>query len=149
MARYGSPVPSSPGDNLKVALGVGAIGLILFFICLGTFNQGSGGSGGGSGGGGRPRPLAAGKLALVISPSGGSTAIAINREAFDRFVTLAVADDDMGIAAMRLAGQIWLVPSGTECKIIKTGFTACEVRLMDGTYAGQSGFVAREFIKRK
>ena len=34
MARYGSPGQSSANENLKVALGVGAVGLILFFMCL-------------------------------------------------------------------------------------------------------------------
>lgn len=158
MARYGSPVPSSPGDNLKVALGFGAIGLIIF-ICLGTFNQG--GSGGGGNQSSQPntyqprssqsrtsRPRI-GENAILSSDSGLRIPVGSTAKTLDRYLDLELADDDAGISAMRLAGMVRFLPSGTKCKVIKAGFLTYEVRLTEGDYNGQSCFVVAEFVKRK
>lgn len=158
MARYGSPVPSSPGDNLKVALGVGAIGLILFFICLGTFNQGSGGGGSRSGSGGRdsisprtPRatPLIAGSTALIRSSVTDFVLVAASRDAYDRMWKLMQAKDTVGLTRMALVGQVWTIQNETPCLVIDPGLTVCEVRLLDGDWDGEAGFVSRAFVKRK
>lgn len=157
MARYGSPVPSSPGDNLKVALGVGAIGLILFFICLGTFNQGSGG-GSRSGSGSRdsisprtPRatPLVAGSKALIRSSAADFVLVAANQNAYDRMQKLAQAGDKVGLSRMALVGQVWTIQNETPCLGIDPGFSIVEVRLLDGDWDGEAGFVSRAFVKRK
>ncbi len=74
--------------------------------------------------------------------------VAVSREAFDRLVTLAVADDTTGISHMMLAGQVWTAPNGTRCKVIDPGFTVYEVRILEGDYAGRACFVASDFAKR-
>ena len=64
--------------------------------------------------------------------------VARTREDLDRLIDLALADDSIGISHMRLAGRIWMVPNGTKCKVIKSGFTVYEVRLMEGRNAAGS-----------
>ncbi len=75
--------------------------------------------------------------------------VAASREAFDRMVTLAVADDKIGISHMLLAGQVWTALKGTRCEIIDPGLTVYEVRILEGDHAGRVCFVASDFVKRE
>ena len=67
----------------------------------------------------------------------------------DRYIDLELADNNVGISAMRLAGLVRLIPSETKCKVIKAGLLTYKVRLTEGDYKGQSCFVVAEFVNRK
>ena len=86
---------------------------------------------------------------MLRAPDGRGVPVAANSEAFDRLVTLAVADDTTGISHMMLAGQVWTAPNGTRCKVIDSGFAVYEVRILEGDHAGRACFVATEFVKRE
>lgn len=88
-------------------------------------------------------------MATLGVESGLLIPVAASSKALDRYIELELADDDVGKSAMRLAGLVWLVPSGTKCKVIKSGFLKYEVRLTEGQYNGQSCFVVREFVNRE
>lgn len=101
------------------------------------------------GGDGSSRSATTGSIAVLRAPDGQGVPVAASREAFDRLVTLAVADDNTGISHMMVAGQVWTAPCGTRCKVIDSGFTVYEVRILEGDHAGRACFVAREFVKRE
>ncbi len=65
-----------------------------------------------------------------------------------RLTQLSVANDDVGMGQMMLAGTVWTVPGGTRCHVIEVGFFTDEVRILDGTKTGQACFVASDFIER-
>lgn len=157
MARYGSPVPSLGKESLQAAIAVGVVVLIIFFVYLGTSNQGGGG-GSRSGGGGRDSispptrtttPLTAGSKAMIRSSSADIVLVASSQNAYDRMQKLAQAGDTVGISRMALVGQVWPIQNNTPCLVIDPGSTVCEVRLLDGDWNGEAGFVSRAFVKRK
>ena len=45
------------------------------------------------------------------------------------------------------SGRVLVVSSGTEAKIIETGFTAYRVRILSGPHVGRDGWVVREAVK--
>lgn len=73
--------------------------------------------------------------------------ICATKAVLDRFTTLCVANDLIGIQQLITTGNVWMIEKGTHVLVIKTGWTGwLEVRLLDGNYAGYSGFVAYEFV---
>lgn len=77
----------------------------------------------------------------------GTVLVAADEAAYKRFLTLAVADDTLGIADMVMQGQAFLVPNGTKVKVIDSGFARREVRILEGEHFGRSGWVAYEFLR--
>jgi hypothetical protein len=59
---------------------------------------------------------------------------------------LARAHDTLGMAQMEQAGQLYMIQDGTRARVIDPGFMVHEVRILEGTYAGRSGFIPVEFI---
>ena len=64
----------------------------------------------------------------------------------DRYIDLELADNNVGISAMRLAGLVRLIPSETKCKVIKAGLLIYKARLTEGDYKGQSYLFVAESI---
>ena len=56
--------------------------------------------------------------------------------------------DTIGLTQLVQSGQVHEVHSGTRAKVLFSGFTRHEVRLMDGPSAGVAGWVGREFVQR-
>lgn len=83
---------------------------------------------------------------LRVDQKGSKVPVATSQEALDRLTKLSVANDSMGMAQMALAGQVLLVPDGTRAKLIDPGFLSHEVRVLEGDFAGRSGFIAAEFL---
>lgn len=72
--------------------------------------------------------------------------VAANQTAYDRLEQLANAHDTTGIKQLMLAGDVWLLKSGTRVLVINTNWKKFEVRILDGELAGSTVFVKREFV---
>ncbi len=69
-------------------------------------------------------------------------------ENYNRLVQLANAKDAAGWENMLSNGQAFLVAEGTKARVIGTKVLQLEVRVMDGKYEGQSGWISRELVKK-
>jgi len=83
----------------------------------------------------------------VARLTSGDTAVAITETAFDRLNQLLAAGDRVGANALVLSGRVLIVPGGTQVRVIDRGFFKTEIRIMEGTYAGRSGWVGSELIQ--
>ncbi|MFH1374783.1 MAG: hypothetical protein ABII79_13420 [bacterium] len=80
--------------------------------------------------------------------AGGSdiVPICVSEAVLKRFQQLADVGDETGIQQLIMAGSLWSVESGTRVHVIGTDWTLFEVRILDGSRAGRSGFVKRDFV---
>ena len=104
MAPYRSGEQLSSKENLAGTLGCGITALILVLICLRVCTPGGGGGG----------PVTAGNVAALVSTAADAVLVARTRDDLARLAELAAVDDSIGISHMRLAGRVWMVPSGTK-----------------------------------
>ncbi len=88
-----------------------------------------------------------GELTKIEIDGGGLLLLGATEAGRDRVMQLLRADDKEGIAAMFAAGTAFGVQSGTDCRVIETGFFTYEVRILAGEHSGKSGFIAREWVK--
>lgn len=77
----------------------------------------------------------------------GSVVLARTESAWDELMTLAVANDDRGIALMVLSGQAFLAEPGTLVHVLDRGFERRRVRVLDGPTADQDGWVSTAFLR--
>jgi hypothetical protein len=70
------------------------------------------------------------------------------KDNYKRIIELSVAKDRDGIEQMISAGQALVVAEDTPAKVIQNGILNIEVRILDGKYAGQSGWISSELVKR-
>jgi hypothetical protein len=85
---------------------------------------------------------------LLKNESGSSIFIAPTQESYDKMFNLIIAKDEVGITQMVMNKEIFLVVSGTKAKIIGRTFASREVRIMEGEYNGQSGWLPVEMLSR-
>jgi hypothetical protein len=88
-----------------------------------------------------------GETGRIVSNTSVTVLVGTTADNYDRFIQLAAARDNNGWAAMILNGQLMPINSGTQCRVIDGGIMKDEVRILSGSFSGQSGFVAPEFVK--
>jgi len=89
-----------------------------------------------------------GETATLRGNGKGDVPLAISKAALDRFTTLITANDNEGAALMILAGQVFTVPEGTQCRVIELG-SSCEVRILDaGPHQLKTGYLPPGFVHR-
>jgi hypothetical protein len=93
-------------------------------------------------------PLIRTKHATIESPRQDYVPATFNMEDEKRLVTLSAAGDLVGIQQMVDAGKVVTIEHGTECVVIDLGLLTTEVRIMEGTYKGESVFVSTEHVNR-
>lgn len=80
----------------------------------------------------------------------GVAILAVDEKAFDDFTQASIADDKLGYSQMLGAGRLFVVDNGTAVKVIDIKFLGkTEVRVLEGDYFGESGWIASEFIVSK
>jgi hypothetical protein len=95
-----------------------------------------------------PEAARTGDEVPLRTPSGDDVPVTATKADFDRLVTLAVAKDTDGIRKMLTERRSWSVPNGTRCRVIQIGFTTYEIRFLEGSHQGESGWVASDFVKK-
>lgn len=76
-----------------------------------------------------------------------TTPVAVDKEALSRMLKLADADDTIGLGALVVEGRVFNVKSCTKVKVIDRSLSGVEIRVMDGSQLGKSGWVVMEFVK--
>lgn len=62
----------------------------------------------------------------------------------------AVANDYEGtIEEMLNSGEAMVITNGTKCSILKTTISKCQVKLLEGSHAGETVWTVIEALKRK
>ncbi|MFC1656081.1 hypothetical protein ACFL3C_04370 [Patescibacteria group bacterium] len=89
-----------------------------------------------------------GDEAKLVSSGSGAILVAIDQEAFDDLLDISVANDEMGLAELMLADRVFSVPTGIKVKVIDTDWFSKEVRILEGAYVGESGWVPMEFVQK-
>lgn len=79
----------------------------------------------------------------------GSVLVAISKDAMDRYMAALVRDNQGTIDELENEGQIGWTPKGTKCNIVDRGITKCQVKLLDGLYAGNTVYVLIESVNEK
>lgn len=74
--------------------------------------------------------------------------VAVSKEEYDEFLKFSSAQDMQGVTGMLVAGQVFMVDSGTPV-VRLGGVLTCEVRILDGPHRGTVGWVAGDFMERK
>jgi hypothetical protein len=73
--------------------------------------------------------------------------VATDKPSLDRMIQLASAKDNLGLMQLAASGKAIWVDSGTPAKIIDSGWTWAELRIMGGEHVGKSVFVPSGFIE--
>jgi hypothetical protein len=87
-----------------------------------------------------------GDIGYVKSPNGSPSFVSSTKDVEDRVAQLSVAKDTQGLMQMVLSGDPLLVDDGTQVRIIGASFTLYEVRITNGKFSGQSGWIPSEFV---
>ena len=74
--------------------------------------------------------------------------VAINKSYYDEMMKLVAVRDTMGIAQMSLDGKVLLVDKNTAVKVIDASYFSSEVRINEGKYIGQAGWVPNEMVAK-
>jgi len=80
----------------------------------------------------------------------GISILAIDEKAFDDFTQASIANDKYEFNKMINSGRLFTIPNGTAVKVIdikSPGRT--KIRVLEGKYVGESGWIAFEFILSK
>lgn len=75
--------------------------------------------------------------------------VAINKSYYEEMFNLITAKDNLGISQMVLDGKVLMVDSGTAIKVIGSEFPSTQVRITEGKYIAQSGWIPNEMVRRQ
>jgi len=84
----------------------------------------------------------------TIKSSSGSLLVALTRSDAKEVISLSVAKDTLGVSKMVLDGRVMLVDSGTKIRVIDTDLFYTNVRILEGKYYGESGWLPNEFVSK-
>ncbi len=91
--------------------------------------------------------LTVGEEGVLRMAYDGPIPVCATKAVYDRFTTFTVANDLIGIQQLITTDNIWMIERGTHVLVIDMGWTGwLEVRLLDGSRAGYSGFVDYESV---
>lgn len=96
----------------------------------------------------RSRPANVGDVTTLEGSIIDGIAVVPYKFDFERLTDLSVAGDTRGIERMILTGQILMVEHDTEVRIIQRRFSGYEVRIEEGLFEGQSGWVVENCVAR-
>jgi hypothetical protein len=96
------------------------------------------------------RSVVPGKVARLIA--GPPLLVPLDKEAYEEVEKLAQANDDLGVRGMVASGRAILVPGGTQIKVIEVNGILdlmCRVRILEGSYTGQDGWIPIKFLQQE
>lgn len=91
--------------------------------------------------------LDVGSEAIVQSGDFDDIYLAIDKDAFDKWVNAVNANDKMGVSDLLYSGELFSVPSGTKVLILDISWGAHKVRILEGDKYGKTGWLPSEYLK--
>ena len=79
----------------------------------------------------------------------GSVLICISEDAMDRYMTALNEGYQGTIDEMISSGEIAYTERNTKCNIVEKKFTRCKVKLLDGSYAGNTVWTINEALQKE
>ena len=83
----------------------------------------------------------------VLRVESGDVVLCVDESAYSEFLKLALAKDYLGMGKMEGTGRLFRVPSGTKARVIDSGFEKRQVRIMDGSSFGRSGWLTSTVVQ--
>lgn len=77
----------------------------------------------------------------------GNVAVALSESAMDKAVDAAIKKDYQKFDSLVLSGELLPIKDGTKIQILSAGMARTKIRIEDGAYSGQIGYVQTEFVK--
>lgn len=90
-----------------------------------------------------------GKYDATLKYGSGKVLVCISEDAMDRYFTALNKGYEGTIDELESTGQIGWTAKGTKCNIIDFGISRCQVKLLDGIYAGNTVWVITESVEKK
>ena len=94
-----------------------------------------------------PRSVPVGSEGRLSNNGAPKVPISIDEAAAKEWVKAEVANDQMGRAGLLMADRVFGVPNNTRVLVIDRTFSRSQVRILEGEFAGRSGWVAYEWVK--
>lgn len=89
-----------------------------------------------------------GENGYVRISSSDSVAVLRTKELMDEYVNAAINKDTYGMAQLLLGGGGFFVPNDTKVLVIDSSIGARQIRILEGKFVGQSGWVPMEFVHK-
>jgi len=83
----------------------------------------------------------------VLNGGGSMNIIGTNYEDLKAIDKAAMAGDKYAVVEMYYQGRAFAVPSGTKVLFIDSSWAGRKIRILEGNYAGKSGWVSRDYIQ--
>lgn len=78
----------------------------------------------------------------------GRTYVAVSKQSWDALLDTFESNDSMGRASLIMSGSVFTVPNGTKCLILKLGWETTQVRVLEGTEMGKSGYTLKKLLSK-
>lgn len=95
-----------------------------------------------------PASVGVGEEGFLQTDGADKTFVLRSEELLDAFVQASVSNDTYGMSEILLAGGGFLVPNGTKALVIDRGTGRRKVRVLEGDFTGESGWIPMEFIQK-
>lgn len=92
-------------------------------------------------------PASVGSEAVIRAPNLDTVYLAIDKESFNMWTKACVAKDYIGMAQLESAGLVFPVPNGTKVLVIDRDTFIRQVRILEGSAFGKSGWLPFEWLK--
>ena len=74
--------------------------------------------------------------------------VAVTKDVLDQVIHMSTANDTLGYAQLVGAGLVIRVDSGTKVLILDSTVTYKQVRILEGEYVGESGWIPVDWVKK-
>jgi hypothetical protein len=91
--------------------------------------------------------LGLGDIGTIDDGSGSPVPLSSTKDRYDEMAKAGRAHDTVGIRQMVLTGRVFVVPVGTQAKVIDTSFAMRRVRILDGKHKDAAGWLPFEYVK--
>jgi hypothetical protein len=91
--------------------------------------------------------LGVGDIGTIDDGSGSLVTLSSTKDGYDEMAQAGRAHDTVGIRQLVLMGRVFVVPVGTQARVIDTSFAMRRVRILDGKHKDAAGWLPFEYVK--
>ena len=120
--------PGRGGSKIRVGLKWSALGLVLLVVAVAAILGGS--------------------MMADIAMLSETTTVAMNADIWQIMSHAQFVGDKIGLESLENNGQIFRLPANTRVRIVGLGLKSAKIRVLNGVWTGQEGWIAYEFLAR-
>jgi hypothetical protein len=95
----------------------------------------------------REKPVT-GEVGYIEVDNASVVYVPVDDKAHDELVAFASAGNDAAIKQMVARGRLMVCPNGTKVSVVRLGFFASTIRIMEGKHAGRDGIIDNEWLHK-